>query len=73
MKSQRRIGSNDFYSAVKKKKRRTYEGFCLTKLIKRKINVSNHFNVVPPEDLTSWPVHLKKWKADDDQFFAHQH
>lgn len=57
MKSLGRIGSNDFYNAVKKK--RTYEGFCLTKLIKRKIKISNHFNIVPPEDLTSWPVHLK--------------
>ena len=59
MKSQGRIGSNDFYNAVKKKKRRTYEGFCLTKLSKRKIKISDHFNIVPPEDLTSWPVHLK--------------
>ena len=58
MKSLGRIGSNDFYNAVKKKKR-TYEGFCLTKLIKRKIKISNHFNIVPSEDLTSWPVHLK--------------
>ena len=40
-------------------KKRTYEGFCLTKLSKRKIKVSNHLNIVPPEDLTSWPVHLQ--------------
>ena len=50
MKSQRRIGSNDFYNAVKKEPMKC---FCLTKLSKRKIKVSNHFNIVPPEDLTS--------------------